>query len=70
MTMRRRLDRLEVARGTRPDLDTAATFTALVATLDRLAARKAAGCVTVQAELETLMAALDGGDNGNAAHAA
>lgn len=67
MTLKNRIDRLESVLAAPPAPGAAKTFAALVATLDRLAARKAAGCVTVQAELETLMAALDGGDDGNAA---
>ena len=42
---------------------------AKIDTLDRLAARKVAGCATVQRELDALVAALEGGDNGNAARA-
>lgn len=68
MTLERRLAKLEAATGERPDPDAAATFAALVEALDRLGARKAGGCATVQRELVAL-AALEGGDNGNAAHA-
>lgn len=69
MTLQKRLAKLEVTRGERPNPDAAATFTALVEALDRLAARKVSCCGTVQRELAALVAALDGGDNGNAAHA-
>ena len=67
--MRKRLDRLEGAMAARPAHDTAATFAALVEALDRMAARKAAGCGTVQRELAALVALFEGGDNGNAAKA-
>ena len=66
MTLERRLAKLEAAMGERPDPEANATFAALVEALDRLGARKAGGCATVQREL----VALEGGDNGNAAQAA
>jgi hypothetical protein len=67
MNLQKRLERLEGAMAVRPAHDTSATFAVLVEALDRMAARKAAGCGTVQRELVAL-AALEGGDNGNAAH--
>jgi hypothetical protein len=57
MTLERRLTKLEAARGERSNPDMAATFAALVKALDRLAARKAAGCATVQRELGALVKA-------------
>jgi hypothetical protein len=69
MKLHHRLDRLEGALAARPTPDAAATFAALVEALDRLAARKAGGCATVQRDLVALVASLDGGDNGNAAKA-
>jgi hypothetical protein len=69
MNLFRRLKRLEGAMAARPAHDTAATFAALVEALDRMAARKAAGCGAVQRELVAL-AALERGDNGNAARTA
>ena len=45
----------------RPAHDAAATFAALAEALDGMAARKAAGCATVQRELAALVEALDGG---------
>ena len=69
MKLQHRLDRLEGALAARPNPDAAATFAALVATLDRMAARKAAGCATVQRDLAALVASLDGGENGGAAKA-
>jgi hypothetical protein len=69
VTLRQRLDRLEGAMAARPARDAAATFAALVEALDRMEARKVAGCGTVQRELAALVALLEGGDNGNAAKA-
>jgi hypothetical protein len=69
VTLRKRLDRLEGAMAARPAHDTAATFAALAEALDRMSARKAAGCGTVQRELAALVASLDEGENGNAAKA-
>ena len=57
MALEQRLARLEGARGARPDTDKAARFTALVAALDRLAARKASGDETSQAEIDMLAGA-------------
>jgi hypothetical protein len=57
MALERRLARLEGARGARPDPAKAARFTALVTTLDRLAARKASGDETAQAEIDMLAGA-------------
>jgi hypothetical protein len=56
-TIQTRLARLEGARGARPDADKAARFTALVVALDRLAARKASGDETAQAEIDMLAGA-------------
>ena len=69
MNIKKRLDRLEGAMAARPNPDAAATFAALVEALDQMAARKAAGCVTVQRELVALVASFEGGDNGNTAKA-
>jgi hypothetical protein len=69
MKLCRRLYKLENAMAARPAHDAAAIFAALVEALDRMAARKTAGCGTVQRELAALVASLDGGDNGNAAKA-
>ena len=43
--------------GAQPDPDKAARFTALVTALDRLAARKASGDETAQAEIDMLAGA-------------
>jgi hypothetical protein len=67
MKLRARLNRLEGAMAARPNPDAVATFAALVEALDGMAARKAAGCGTVQRELAALVASLDGGANGDAA---
>ncbi len=69
MKLQHRLDRLESALAARATPEAAATFAALVATLDRLAARKAAGCATVQRDLAALVASFEGGNNGNASKA-
>jgi ribosomal protein S20 len=69
MKLQNRIDRLESAMAARPAHDATATFAALVEALDRMAARKVAGCGTVQRELAALVASLEGGDNGNAAKA-
>ena len=61
MNLRTRLDRLEGAMAARPAHDAAATFAALAEALDGMAARKAAGCATVQRELAALVEPLDGG---------
>jgi len=55
MTLDRRLVKLETARGARPDPGADAAFARLVATFDRLAARKAAGDVEARRELEAVM---------------
>jgi hypothetical protein len=69
MKLCKRLKMLENAMAARPARDAVATFAALVEALDRIAARKAAGCGTVQRELAALVASLEGCDNGNAAKA-
>jgi hypothetical protein len=61
MALERRLARLEAAQVVRPDPGAALAFAALVATLDRLAARKSAGDVTADAELQTLAAMVQRG---------
>jgi hypothetical protein len=55
MALERRLARLEAATGARPDPVADAAFAALVAALDRLAARKAAGDVTADADLAAMV---------------
>jgi len=57
MAFERRLARLEGAMGARPDADKAPRFTALMTALDRLAACKASGDETVQAEIDMLAGA-------------
>jgi hypothetical protein len=69
VTLRKRLDLLEGAMAARPNPDAAATLAALMEALDRMAARKAAGCGTVQRELVALVASFEGGDNVNTAKA-
>jgi len=54
MRLERRLAKLETTRDARPDPNATANFAALAATLDRLAARKAAGDETAQAEIQAL----------------
>lgn len=56
MTLEKRLVKLEAVRGVEPDPKAEAAFAELVAALDRLAARKAAGDVTAGADLEELAA--------------
>ena len=65
MALRARLEKLKA----RQSIKVAWINPAQRDTLDRLAARKVAGCATVQRELDALVAALEGGDNGNAARA-
>lgn len=52
MTLEKRLMKLEAATVARPDPEADAAVAELVATLNRLAARKAAGDVTADAELQ------------------
>jgi len=54
MTLQRRVTKLEVTMGARPDPDADAAFAALVVRLDRLAERKATGDATAQPEIEAL----------------
>jgi hypothetical protein len=69
MKLQHRLNRLESVLAARPNPDAAATFAALVEALDQMAARKAAGCGTVQRELVALVESFEGGDNVNTAKA-
>jgi hypothetical protein len=55
MALERRLAKLEAATGARPDPMADAAFAALVMTLDRLAARKAAGDATADADLAAMV---------------
>ena len=69
MNIKKRLDRLEGAMVANLDPDSAATFAALVVALDEMAARKVAGCVIVQREIDALMKSLEGNDDGKPANA-
>jgi|GEM_PF-3095185 len=57
MTLEQRLVKLQAARRARPSPNAASSFAALVAVLDRLAARKASGDEAAQVEINVLAGA-------------